>query len=312
MHRQSLGGSVKKLVTMGNWVLFSATVLFLAAAAGYAQTAKPDFVNGGQFGPTPSATPDQQVINKANRQTPKDIEKPQLLDCEEDYEVDISITQEVPNCEKTDYQKLYDQAKEMADQDLKKMECPPKEACSIPYTWYGYWHWGCVDETHAIMEVQEFKSCQKPNAKMSIGVSDGSSLPKNAPQSIGTPPPGNPPSNGEFITQATNQYPYGSTLDCDSGFTASYVYNIQTPFANALQKQMKGDKNATAMSTIKNFEPFYNEAVQKAKQYHDSFKCKQAPGVKCVLQPFAVSSGDIQCDGTSVTITLYFKVKCGK
>lgn len=297
----------KRLPRLGFLILFTIT-----AAGAYAQN--PDFTKGGPFGVPPAGAPDQKIINKANLKKTKDESKPKVLDCEEDYEVDVTLTQTVKACEGFDFQKLYDQAKAMADRGIAEIKCPADEECFVPFTWYSYWHWGCVDETHATVEVRETKSCQKPNAKMSIGVGAGGNLPKNKPQTLGGPPPKEPLDSGEFITLNSNGAWDGFNLDCGSKLLVSYTYEVQTPDANALEAQKNGQKNATEYSKVKNFKPFYDQAVQKANDYHDQFKCKEVDGVKCKLLPFKVVSGDIQVNGgaSTVTITIYFEVECKK
>jgi len=287
--------------------------LFTVLAAGI-QAQSPDFVKGGPFGKPPAGAPDQKVINKANLKKTKDENKPKVLECDEDYEVDIILTQAVKSCDGFDFDKLYNQAKEMADQALAEIKCPNDEECFVSSTWYSYWSWGCVDETHAKAEVRESKICQKMNTKVSNGVGTAGHLPKNKPQTLGGPPPKDPPASGEFVTVESGGKWNGFGLDCGSKFLASYTYEVQTESAAALEAQKNGTKGATDFSKVKDFKPFYDQAVQKARDYHDQFKCKGPGGAKCELTPFKVLAGDIQVNGGAgtVTITIYFEVECKK
>jgi len=297
----------KRLPRLGFLILFTIT-----AAGTYAQA--PDFIKGGPFGVPPAGAPDQKIINKANLKKTKDENKPKVLDCEEDYEVDVTLTQSVKTCEGFDFQKLYDQTKEMADQGIAEIKCPADEECFVPIIWYSYWHWGCVDGTHATVEVRETKSCQKPNAKMDIGVGDGGHLPKNKPQTLGGPPPKEPLASGEFITVSSDGTWNGFDLVCGSKFLASYTYEVATDNANALEAQKNGTPKATEYSKVKDFKPYFQQAEQKAREYHDRFKCKETGGVKCKLLPFKDLGGDIQVNGGAgtVTIIIYFEVECTK
>lgn len=297
----------------GSKAKLSAGVFILAAMAvmtAQAQVAKPNF-DGGPFGKTPANPPDQKVHNKVN---PNDKDKPKALDCDEPYEVEVTLVQEAGCREGFDFSKLRKRAKEIADKEIAEVVCP-KERCFVPSTWYGYWSWGCVDEDKARVSVTEFKSCAAPNTKVTNGIGDGGHVPQNKPETIGGPPPKEPADNGEYITigGVTGKGNDG-VVDCGVSFLAEYVCEFQkVPGPAALLEPLQ--KNGTkppSSATIQNFQPFYDQAYDQAKVYHDSFQC--ADPAKCSLAPFAVVSGDLQAEAgaETVTITLYFWVQCKK
>ena len=294
--------------------IFLTTTIFLFAVMARAQAPNPDLTKGGPFGPKPSGTPEQQIVNKAHLGKTEDEAKPKILNCGEQYEVDITLTQDAKSCEGFNFKKLYEQAKEMADHGIEQIKCPAEEDCVGPHRWYGYWRWGCVDATHAIVEVQEITTCVKPGTMVSIGQGDGSKQSKTKPVSLGGPPPKDPVESGEFITEKSMGALDGWNLDCGTKFLASYTYEVTTPVAAALEALTKGDASLVAITNIKNFKPFYDQAEAKAKAYHAQFKCKPSGSAKCTLLPFKVLSGDIQANGGAgtVTIILYFEVECKK
>src|SRR5258708_5471824 len=111
-------------------------LILLMTLAGGAYAKDPDFIKGGPFGKPPGGAPDQKVINKANLKKTKDENKPKVLDCEEEYEVDVTLTQTVKSCETFDFEELYDQAKQMADKGVAEIKCPADDECFVPFTWY--------------------------------------------------------------------------------------------------------------------------------------------------------------------------------
>lgn len=303
---------LKARLLAGIFILMAMAVMNLHAQT---PTSTPDMVNGGPFGNPSPGKPDQAVTNKANPEKVKDPNSPSLLECDEPYEVDVTLNQEVKSCDKVNYLRLRIEAKERADQEIANVMCP-MTTCFVPSTWYGYWEWNCKQTesgAQAVVKVTEFKTCQQPNTKVSNGVGDGRQDTNNRPLTLGGPPPKEPVGNGEYITINSNTKWDGLRMDCGVSFLASYVYEVSTQAAMGLELQKNGTKLPDS-ATVKDFKGFYDQAVYRAQAYHDSFQCGTSGSGKCDLTPFKVVSGDIQVNGgaNTVTITLYFWVECKK
>ncbi|GEM_PF-6893709 len=283
--------------------------LFLAAVPVFAQVPKnADWDKPSSFGPTPSVTPEREIRKKVNLSPMDDEGKPNGLKCGETYQVDVTATQRVEQCEGFDYTPLYDRAKFLADERINQIQCAQTDDCLSPYRWYGYWNWTCKG-TEATVQVTEFVTCPAKGATLTAGYGTQAKTDKKKPldKPKGGPPPSEPVTNGEFVTESGISQNVDWALACDSKpMPVAYTYEVNSPSAQALETGM--GKSALG----RNFEFYFKLAEAEAKKYHDQFKC--SPPANCKLNPFKVDSASWTANGGAQTITIVinFTVQCVK
>ena len=99
-------------------------------------------------------------------------------------------------------------------------------------------------------------------------------------------------------------FPY--PVDCGRSRLVCYTTNFRVPFAEHLRA---GDNDAKNL--VNGFGQFYEIAVRQAEDYFSTFAvCPQ--GNTCHLVPFKVTYATWSATDTTVTVAIYYEVKCNR
>jgi hypothetical protein len=254
----------------------------------------------GHKGEKPAGKTDRKINYHAHPLIPRQ------LDCDQRYQIDISIEQPVKSCENFNFCDLRDRLTLIMGERLREIQCPDKPECNHKDVFYTYWHWTCEGNV-AVAQVKAYVLCSTKD--FPEGHRDGIgnaeyTLDCGVSQTVidkGENPDFHPLDDGEWIEEKGVQVAARAAkfpLECGSSQLLEMTF-----------------REHEEIGKPSDFRKFYDDAESRAKLYYSLYTClntKVTSYDDCEKGPFKVLYADWKWDGAEkdVVVTLYFKITC--